>query len=420
MAALYDAQEYPLMQGGLGGHCLLVTRADANYSIQIPYWQGRKMNAIDVRMVTDKAGTMDFLQVPFTVFKGDPNWVAPLFLERLEHLSPKKNPYFKHARAQLFVAYRDGKPVGRISAQIDQLHLDRYMDQTGQFGFLDAVDDADVFKALTTAAENWLRQNGMMRTQGPFNFSINDEMGMLLTGYDRPANMMMGHGRPYFIGRTEACGYRKVKDVIAYEVTPNSRYNKIAERATSRALSSPDIKVRTLSKKNLTSELNVIMTIFNDAWSDNWNFVPFTADELVALGNNLKMLVSEGYIAIAEYRGEPAAMAVTLPNLNEWIYDLDGRLLPFGWAKLAWRLMRSKHNSIRLPLMGVLKKYQDSTLGGALALSVIEAVRKYHTTNGIHFGEMSWILEDNTRMRNIIEACGAVPYKTYRVFEKQL
>jgi hypothetical protein len=232
--------------------------------------------------------------------------------------------------------------------------------------------------------------------------------------------MMMAHGRPYYIGQTEACGYSKAKDVIAYEFTAESRYNKIAERASKRALSNPDIKVRNLNKKKLKSEIQIIMAIFNDAWSNNWNYVPFTEEELITLGNNLKMLVSEGYVAIAEYKGEPASMAITLPNLNEWIHDLNGKLLPFGWAKLAWRLMRSKHSSIRLPLMGVLRKYQDSSLGGALALSVIEAIRTYHQSHSIHRGELSWILEDNMPMRNIIESCGAVPYKSYRIFEKQL
>jgi hypothetical protein len=378
------------------------------------------MSGLVVRAVSSKRDTMDFLRVPFEVFKGDTNWVPPLFFERLEHLDKSKNPYFKHAEAQLFVAYKNGAPVGRISAQIDQLHLDRYKDQTGQFGFLDAVDDKAVFQALFMTAEDWLTARGMKRVRGPFSFSINDETGLLIEGFERPPNMMMGHARPYYAGHVEAAGYGKAKDVIAYDFNENSKYSALIERAYKRAASSGKITVRPLNKKKIADELNIIMSIFNDAWSDNWGFVPFTQDELTLLGKNLKMLVTEEYVAIAYYNGEPAAMAVTLPNINEWIHDLNGKLLPFGWAKLLPRVILSRHKSIRLPLMGVLKKYHDSALGSALALMVIETIRRYHTSNGIFRGELGWILEDNAGMRNIIESAGAKAYKTYRVYEKNL
>jgi hypothetical protein len=378
------------------------------------------MNAIDVRMVTDKKGTMDFLQVPFTVFKNDPNWVAPLFLERLEHLSPKKNPYFKHAKAQLFVAYRDGKPVGRISAQIDELHLQRYKDGTGQFGFLDAIDDAAVFKALLAAAEDWQRKNGMTRVLGPFSFSINDETGLLIDGFDTPPSMMMGHGRNYYASHVEAAGFRKAKDVFAYDYDLSSPIPPVIDRAYRRSLKSSHITVRPLDKKNIASELKVIMSIFNDAWSDNWGYVPFTEDELKLLGTNLKMLVTGNYVAIAMHNGEPAAMAVTLPNLNEWIAGMDGKLLPFNFAKLIPRVIGKKPRTVRLPLMGVRKAYHDSTVGSALAFAVIMAVREYHVSRGVERCEMSWVLEDNMGMRNIIETAGAKPYKTYRTYEKSL
>ncbi len=378
------------------------------------------MGIFRLQAVENKAQLADFLSVPFTVYRGDPNWVPQLFLERKEHLSPKKNPYFKHAVAQLFVLYRDGAPVGRISAQICQLHLERYKDETGQFGFLDCIDDVQAFGALFEGAENWLAARGMKRLRGPFSFSINDELGVLVKGFDRPPNMMMAHGRPYFSGHIEAQGYAKAKDVIAYEFDGAKERPYLLDRAAKRAKANTRISVRPLSKKNLKTELQLIMNIFNDAWSGNWGFVPFTQDEITMLGNNLKMLVSEGYIAIASLDGEPAAMAVTLPNINEWIHDLDGKLFPFGWAKLASRVLMSRHKSVRLPLMGVLKKHQDSAMGSMLAISVIEAVRSFHFDNGIMRGELSWILEDNRGMRSIIEAGGAEAYKTYRIYEKAL
>jgi hypothetical protein len=378
------------------------------------------MGAFRLQAVENKAQLADFLEVPFKVYRDDPNWVPQLHFERKEHLSPKKNPYFKHAEAQLFVLYKDNAPVGRISAQICQLHLERYRDSTGQFGFLDCIDDARAFAALFKGAEAWLAARGMTRARGPFNFSINDEMGLLVDGFDRPPNMMMAHALPYFSGYVEAQGYAKAKDVIAYEFDGSKERPYLLDRAAKRAKANKRISVRPLSKKNLKSELQLIMHIFNDAWSDNWGFVPFTQDEITMLGTNLKMLVSEGYIAIASLDGEPAAMAVTLPNINEWIHDLGGKLFPFGWAKLVNRVLRSRHSSVRLPLMGVLKKHQDSAMGSMLAITVIEAVRDYHFANGIVRGELSWILEDNHRMRSIIEAGGAEAYKTYRIYEKHL
>jgi len=181
-----------------------------------------------------------------------------------------------------------------------------------------------------------------------------------------------------------------------------------------------DLAIRPLSKENLDRDLAIIIDIFNDAWSENWGFVPMTREEIIALGKNLKMLVAENYISIATYKGEPAAMAVSLPNLNEWIRDLNGRLLPLGWAKLAWRLLARPPQSVRMPLMGVKRSHHGTAVGSALALAVIDAVRSYHVGRGTRRAELSWILEDNMPMRRMIEALGGVAYKTYRIYEKNL
>jgi hypothetical protein len=287
---------------------------------------------IVVRQANSKADKLAFLNVAFSVFRDTPQWVAPLYMERLEHLDPKKNPYFKHAEAQLFVAERNGEVVGRISAQVDRLHLERYNDATGQFGFLDAINDRDVFAALVNAAETWLRAKGMTRVRGPFSFSINDETGLLVDGFDTPPSMMMGHAQQYYKTHVEALGFTKVKDVYAYDYDLRAPLTREIERAWRWAKKTTQISVRPLDKKNMAGELDIIMSIFNDAWSANWGFVPFTPDELKLLGTNLKMLVTGNYVAIASYNGEPAAMAITLPNLNEWIAGLNGRLLPLGWA----------------------------------------------------------------------------------------
>ena len=376
--------------------------------------------AISVTPVRGKAELKAFLDVPFGLYRDDPNWVAPLYLERYEHLNPAKNPYFRHAEAQLFLAIRNGKPVGRISAQVCRLRSERYKDGIGQFGFLEAEDDPAVFAALADAAAAWLGERGMTRQQGPFSFSINDEMGLLIDGFDTPPSMMMGHALPYYAPRLEALGFAKAKDVIAYDFLDGGEMHHVLSAAYAKGLAGKDVTLRPLDKKQLMKELRTIVAIANDAWSENWGFVPWTEEEMIALGNNLKMLVTGDYIAIAEYKGEPAAMAVTLPNINEWIAGLDGRLLPFGWAKLAWNLLARPPQSVRMPLMGVRKKFHGTSLGAVLGMSVIAKVRNYHVGRGTRKGEMSWILEDNMRIRRMIESFGGKPYKTYRIYEKAI
>jgi hypothetical protein len=378
------------------------------------------MSVATIREVTTKADKMAFLKVPFEIYKNDPNWVAPLFLERLEHLDTRKNPYFKHAEAQLFIAERDGKAVGRISAQIDQLHLERYKDDTGQFGFLEAQNDPQIFDALFKAAENWLRVRHMKRALGPFSFSINDETGLLIDGFNAPPNMMMGHGTPFYAGHVEANGFRKIKDVLAYFHDSDKFLPPAFERLHERGMASGDVVIRPLNKSDIKNEIKIIMDIFNDAWSDNWNFIPFTDAELQALATNLKMLVKSEAVQIATYRGEYAAFIVTLPNLNEWIAGMNGSLLPFGWAKMIGKLITKKSISFRVPLMGVRKKYKDGILGSALSIGLIKTIAEFHRSRGAKNAEMSWILEDNMGMRHILETIGATAYKTYRVYEKKL
>lgn len=375
---------------------------------------------ITVRPVRDKAAKCAFLDLPFAIYRDDPNWIAPLYLERYEHLDPKKNPYFQHAEAALFLAERDGKPVGRISAQVCRLRGELYKDGVGQFGFLEAADDPEVFAALFDCASAWLKSRGMRRIQGPFSFSINDEMGLLIDGFDTPPMMMMGHAPRYYGPRVEELGFAKAKDVIAYDYVDETEMPRAMRVAHDKAMSAKDIAIRALDKKNLAAELEILVSILNDAWSDNWGFVPWTREEMVALGNNLKFLVTGEFIAIAEFKGEPVAMAVSLPNINEWLRGLDGRLLPFGWAKIAWHLFARPPKSIRMPLMGLRKKYHGTALGAALALGAIGQVRKYHVSRGTRRGELSWILEDNVAMRRMIEMAGARPYKTYRIYEKAI
>lgn len=373
---------------------------------------------VSVRPVRGKEDLKAFLDVPFAIYAGDPNWVPPLYFERLEHLDPQKNPYYRHAEVELFLAMRGDKPVGRISAQLCRLRTELYNDGVGQFGFLEAENDPEVFAALLDAAGAWLKQRGATTIQGPFSFSINDETGLLVEGFDTPPSVMMGHALPYYAARLEEAGFAKAKDLIAYDLFAQPDMPRPLKSAYEKAMTDRNVKLRPLDKRQLQNEIRTVVAIANDAWSDNWGFVPWTEEEMTALANNLKTLVTGDYIAIAEYKGEPAAMAITLPNVNDWIRGLDGKLLPFGWAKLGWQLFAKPPQAVRMPLMGLRRKYHGTAAGAVLGMSVIARVRNFHVGRGTTKGEASWILEDNMPMRRMIESFGGKPYKTYRIYEK--
>lgn len=356
------------------------------------------------------------------MYSRDPHWVAPLLLERKLHFSPKHNPFFQHAKAAFWLASRDGRPVGRISAQIDDLHILRYADATGHFGFIEAVDDASVFAALLAAAEGWLRDNGMTRAVGPVSFSMWDQPGLLVDGFDTPPSVMMGHALPYFEPHIRAAGYGSLKDLIAYDYPTHTPFPAHAKRIVAWAKRRGAVTIRNirLDKKHAGAEIDLILDIMNDAWSDNWGFVPMTPAEAADLGSIFRQLLKPQDVAIASHNGQEAAFALILPNLNEAIRDLGGRLAPLGWAKLLWRMKIRGTQSARMPLMGVRKSLQTSPIGAALALSVIEATRSFHAAHGAAKSELSWILDQNHKVKHIIEMVGARAYKKYRIYEKLL
>ena len=367
--------------------------------------------------VRTKKERESFIRVPFELYQDDPNWVPPLLFMRRADIDPK-HPFFRHAEMQAFIAYRDSQPVGRISAQVDHLNADRGRPGLGYFGLLDAIDDRDVVNALFAAAEAWLKTHKMTTCVGPMNLNINQEVGLLVDGFDTPPYFMMGHGPRYLGARVEDAGYHPVKDLLAYLMDPDfaipSVMKAIEERLQGRMI------VRPVDRKNLDRDLKAVCAIFNDAWENNWGFVPFTEEEFLAIGHEMLLLISDDFIQIAEVDGEPAAFIVMLPNVNEAIADLNGRLLPFGWLKLLWRLKVRYPHSARVPLMGVRQKYQSTRLGPGLAFAVIHAVRNASVARGIDSVEMSWILENNTGMRNIIETIGGRVSKRYRMYEKAL
>tara|TARA_R110002072_G_scaffold935_23_gene7799 strand:+ start:21438 stop:22601 length:1164 start_codon:yes stop_codon:yes gene_type:complete len=372
---------------------------------------------VSVEVVTDKGHMRQFLALPHRIYASDPAWIAPLDFMKREQMSPK-NHFFEHARLRAWVAYRSGQPVGRITAQIDTMHLQQHADDTGYFGMLEAIEDAAVFAALFGAAENWLRSEGMTRVRGPFNLHVNEEVGLLVDGFSTPPYVLMGHARPWYGPAVEAQGYTGAKDLLAYQVRPDFDAPRVMERLAQRV--SDRVTVRPVRRKHLKEDAGIMREIFNDAWQSNWGFVPLAEDDWAETVSTLTKLMPDDYIQIAEYDGEPVAFIVALPNLNEAARDLNGRLLPFGWAKLLWRLKVRHPKSARVPLMGVRQSFQHSRLGPTLAFMVIDAVRKALHARGVRDVEMGWILEDNDGMRNIIETIGGVAYKRYRVYQKEL
>ena len=261
----------------------------------------------------------------------------------------------------------------------------------------------------------------MKRVIGPVSFSLWDQPGLLVEGFDTPPYVMMAHARPYFAGHIVDNGYQSAEDLIAYRYGPQAPTDTL-KRLLARALRSGDVTLRNIrmDKKHFDEEVAMLLDIINDAWSDNWGFVHMTKAEIDDLAGILKLLLRPGDVAIAEYQGKPAAFAAIFPNLNEAIRDMNGRLLPFNWAKLLWRMKISRPRTARMPMMGVRKSFQATPAGAALALSVIQSVRDFNFAHGVRDSELSWILARNERVRHVIEMVGGVPYKRYRIYEKPL
>ena len=375
---------------------------------------------IEIRPVETKADLDAFVRLPWAIYRNDPQWVPPLLSEAKGLLCEKSNPYFRHAKARYWLALRDGKPVGRISAQIDELVHKHMGAGLGQWGMFECEDDPAIAAKLFETAESWLKANGMTRSMGPFSLSIWDEPGLLIDGFEFPPLLMTPHHRPYYAGMVEAQGYAKIKDLYAYDFDITLGVPERMARIVAAGDKNPRIRIRKVDPSRFEEEVRLILEILNDAWSDNWGFIPLTEAEIAYAAKKMKPLVKPDLVRVCEYDGKPAAFMLTLPDVNELQRDLDGRLFPFGWAKLLWRLRKPFTQRVRVPLMGVRKEYQASRNGALMAMMLIEHIRR--DTVGVYSnrGELSWILEDNLPMRNILESTGSFIYKTYRIYDKSL
>jgi hypothetical protein len=393
----------------------------------VPLERGSRVprNAIKIIAVKTKAQRREFINVAFRLNDGDPNWVPPLRGEAMDLITPGKNPWFEHGKAQLFLARRDERTVGRISAHIDTLALEQPVEQgmgpgTGNWGLFEA-EDADGASALIAQAESWLRDQGMHRALGPLSLSIWDEPGLLTFGHDHPPTVMMGHNRPQYQPWIEAAGYTAVKQLSTFEVAIDKGFSERVDRIVAGGEKSGRIAIRHVDKSRFTEEAALILGILNDAWSDNWGFVPLTDSEIAYAGKKLKPIVFEDLIQIGELDGEPVAFMMTWPDINEKIASFGGSLFPFNWARLLWWLRKPKVRTMRVPLMGVLKKYQSSRHASFLAFMLVEYIRRAAVANyGARRGEFGWVLDDNQGMNAIAQGIDGTVNKVYTLYEKSL
>jgi GNAT superfamily N-acetyltransferase len=378
--------------------------------------------------VANKADFNAFVDLTYRLNAGDPNWVPQLRAEEVEKFTPGGNPFFEHARCQLFLARRAGQVVGRISAHIDELALSQPAEQgmgpgTGNWGALEAEDEATA-QALIAAAEDWLRSQGMTRALAPMNLSVWEEPGVLVRGHDHPPMVMMGHHAPQSQGWIERAGYAAAKVLYTYELDIVKPFPPLIQRIVSSGEKNDRIRVRPVNKAKFDQEAAIILDILNDAWSDNWGFVPITDLEVAYTGKKLKPLVREDLIMIAELEGEPVAFMMTLPDLNQaqkrWVRP-NGKPTLLGWIRLGLWILKPRNADMRVPLMGVRKRLQSSRLASQLAFMMIEYIRRNAVANyNGKRGEIGWILDDNQGMNAIAEAIDSKVNKEYRIYEKAL
>jgi hypothetical protein len=365
----------------------------------------------------------DFIRAGHVVFEGDPNWVPPLHFELSERLHPKKNPFFQRAEATFFTAWRDGKLVGRCSAQIDREHIRVWNDDTGFFGFFDTVDDLEVATALLDSAKAWLKARGMKRMFGPFSLYVNEEVGVLVEGFDTPPAMMMAHSRAYQGALLERAGLEKEQDLLAWKYHKDKGFPARVAKAHEEVLKMPNVKLRSINMAKMEEEIQAVMDIYNDAWEGKWCFVPALPEEVKKVAADLKLILDKDLAFMAEVDNKIMGMCIILPNINEAIHDLGGALLPFNWVKVLYRLKWKHPVSTRLMMLGIKKELRtgaNTKKYAALSAAMYVEVAKRGMAKGYDWGELSWTREDDKPINLGIRAMGAEIYKRYRVYRTMI
>ncbi|MEL7540563.1 MAG: hypothetical protein AAGJ51_06635 [Pseudomonadota bacterium] len=365
-----------------------------------------------------------FVELPYRAYRGEPFWRAPLRVERKEHFDPKKNGALAKLQPSYFLAFRGEQAVGRIASFVNHQHLKNHADGVGHFGFLDTLSacDNETVNALLRAAERDLREKGMSRIGGPYNFSVNDECGLLVDGFDSPPSVMMPYGRSDLPKILEDTGYQKAMDMYAFRHRMGETFStpRFVSKLKKRFEADPAISVRPLDMSRLYEDIALIVGIFNDAWSDNWGFLPISDDEAKFLADSMKPILQSESLWIAFVDEEPASFTLMIPNLNEAALGLDGRLLPFGWASLLYRIKVRGVKSARIPLAGTRKTFHKTRRGMTATVAAWEACLSAQHAKGVREVEFSWVLETNTDLLGLADIYDCDRYKTYRIYENAL
>lgn len=378
------------------------------------------MSDLVIRPVESRRDLKKFVKVPFAVHRDHPEWVPPLIVDRMQFLNRKKNPYFDHAEVGLWIAERDGEPVGRISAQIDRCWDEYRGGNDGQFGFFETPDDQEVATALLDKACEWLRDKGRDKVYGPMDFTTNDEIGIQISGFDIKPVILENCHQPYFMERVEGAGFSKAMDLLMWhlemgKLAKGLEFHPAIMEAAQKSLDENDITIRSMRRSDMANEMARFHEVYNEAWGDNWGFVPITRDEVEFHAKTLKLVLDEDWAMIAETSdGEVVGAALTLPDINQVLARMGGRILPTGWYR--YLRGRRKIDQVRILALGVKKAWQHTGVAAALY------VRHIQTTDpdGVMKGDAGWILETNEPMNRALEGMGAEVTKKFRVYEKSL
>jgi len=378
------------------------------------------MGSLTIRPVRTRRELKRFVKLPFRLHRESEQWVPPLVFERMQFLDRKKNPWFEHGEAEYFLAERDGEPVGRITAQIDSRWDEFQGGKDAMFGFFEAAEDPEVVRALFDAAAGWARERGRERLLGPMDFTTNDEIGILIEGFERQPMILEPWHPPYYQRLIEAEGFGKAMDVLMWELRmgelkEGEKFDPSIHEAAEKALHDEGITIRNMRKRDMAGEVRRFMDVYNEAWGDNWGFVPITDAEVEFQAKNLKQVLDEEWTFMAEKDGEVVGAALTLPDINQVLAGMNGRLLPFGWGKFL--LGKRKIDRLRVFALGVKHDYRHTGVAAGLYL---EHIKMAALPDKIKWGEMGWILETNKPMNRAMEGMGGKIVKKYRLYERSL
>lgn len=369
------------------------------------------MGGTEVTAVNSKDALKQFIELPFTLYRGDPHWVPPLRIAVKELLDRSKHPFYANAEAEFLLARQGGRVVGRIAAIFDRAHNRFHEEQAGFFGFFESIDDPEVAKALADRAWQWLKERGAKIMRGPVNPSTNYECGLLVEGFESDPMVMMTYNPAYYPALMDKAGLRKAKDLYAYLSNANTISTEKIERVADKALRSTGVRVRPIDMKNFQADVERVWHVYNSAWERNWGFVPMTREEFAAMGKEMKQILKPELVLVGEVGDRVVGFALALPDVNQALKPANGRLFPTGLVKILYyqRLIKS----VRVLALGVVEEYRSSGLAAGFYATLVRNARKL----GFGDTEMSWILEDNVLMNRSLQVMGAKRYKTYRIYE---